>query len=173
MVHARDDLVLLQETVEQPAAARVGHVAQHLERDAVAATLAFREINRRQVARSRASPRRGASSAPFSALWFASSSPVGVEALDLELAAHDLDQPLVLDAVLREEIRGAGLQRVDGEKLVALGGEQQHRRTVARACTEPLEELRPSRPRDGMAEQDEVDVRSGRSSSASGPPELG
>ena len=51
VVHARDDLVLLQESVEQAPAADVGNVAQHLERDPLAAVFGLREIDGREVAR--------------------------------------------------------------------------------------------------------------------------
>ena len=95
-----------------------------------------------------------------------------IEALDAQLAAHDLDEALMLDAILRKEIRRAGFQRVDGEKLVAVaansstGGQSRRRRSAS-------ENSKPSRAtrRDGRAARDRR--RSDRASVRSVPPELG
>jgi hypothetical protein len=84
-------------------------VAQHLQRDAIVAVLAFREINRGQIARVDLRDE-----APFQRtvqrLVVREQLGRSVPALDLELAAHDVDQTLMLDAVLRKEIGGARFQ---------------------------------------------------------------
>ena len=168
VVDARDDLVLLQEPVEQAPAAGIGNVAQHLERDSLAALLGLREVNRRQVA--------GIQLRDEPALARAVQRSVideqlarRVEALDAQLAAHDLDEPLMLDAILGEKIGRPRLQRVDGEKLVALRREQQHRRAVVARAQEPQEaEALVRRERDGRAARDRR--RRDRASAGAVPP---
>ena len=67
-----------------------------------------------------------------------------IEALDAQLTAHDVDEPLVLDAILGEKVRRTGLQRVHGEELVAVRGEHQHGRAIAAAGAAAAGNSRPS-----------------------------
>ena len=63
----------------------------------------------------------------------------------------------MLDAVLRKEAGCARLDRVDGEKLVALRGEQDHGRAIG-APVQALEIGHVGVVR-GLSEQQQVDVR--------------
>ena len=148
VVDARDDLVLLQEPVEQAPAAGVGNMPQHLERDSFAALFRLRKVDGRQIA--------GIQLRDEPALARAVQRPVideqlarRIEALDTQLAAHDLDEPLMLDAILRKKIGRPGLQGVYGEELVALCREHQHRRAVVTRAQEPQEARNPRAPRAG------------------------
>ena len=122
MVDASDDLVLLQKSVEQPAAAGVGHVAQDLQREPLGSILRLREIYRRQVARVQL--RDDAAFVRTVQHSVVCQHHAGrIQAIDLQLGADGGNQPLVLDSILREEVRGAGLQRIHGQEFVALGRE--------------------------------------------------
>ena len=81
-----------------------------------------------------------------------------IQALDAQLTAHDANEPLVLHAILGEEVRRTGLQRVHGEELVAVCREQQHRRAIVPLAQQPQETEALVR-RHGVTEQHEVDVR--------------
>ena len=61
------------------------------------------------------------------------------------------------DAILRKVARGAGLERIHGQELVALGGEQQERR-IGGAVEEALEALEPLAARQRTGEQDGIAV---------------
>ena len=129
MVHARDDLVLLQEPIEQAPAAGIGNVPEHLERDSLAVLLGLCEVHGRQIAGIQLGdepplPR------PVQRLVIHEQLAGRIQALDAQLAAHDADEPLMLHAILGKEVRRAGLQRVHGEEFVAVCREQQHRRAI-------------------------------------------
>ena len=132
MVHARDDLVLLQEPIEQAPAAGIGNVPQHLEGDSLAVLLGLCEIHGRQIAGIQLGnepPLPGA----VQRLVIHEQLAGRIQALDAQLAAHDADEALVLHAILGKEVRRTGLQRVHGEEFVAVCREQQHRRAIAAA----------------------------------------
>ena len=77
----------------------------------------------------------------------------------------------MLDAILRKEIGRTRLQGVDGEELVAVLCEQQHRRAIA-ALAQRLQKLESFVRRQWMAEQHEIDAGQVQVC-AIGPAELG
>ncbi len=156
MVDARDDLVLLQEPIEQPPSADVGNVPQHLQRDSLAPLLRLRQVDRRQIAgvelRDQAALARA-----VQGLVVDEQLAGRVETLDAQLAAHDVDEALMLDAVLGEKIRRSGLQGIHGKELVAVRGEQQHRGAIV-ALAQETQEAEALVSRHGMSEQHEIDL---------------
>ncbi len=138
MVHARDDLVLLQEPIEQAPAAGIGNVPEHLEGDSLAVLVGLCEVHGRQIAGIQLG---NEPPLPGSVQRLVTHEQLAgrIQALDTQLTAHDANEPLVLHAILGEKVRRTGLQRVHCKEFVAVSREHQDGRAILPLAQQPQE----------------------------------